>query len=275
VFYSADPSPPWFAQDVEGFKMLGTRQINGQTLTSHTYKSLMINVPMYLQYVLEKAVSLGARTYKTSLPISSTLAGTLHYTTEIIKHNVRATPITAFVNATGISALKLVPDSNIFPVRGQTITVRGEAKGITTVDASPENPTPESPNITYILPRPHSGTTVLGGTKQVGNWSGEPNPQTTREILERAKEFAPELLNEAREFEVVSEQVGLRPGRRGGARVEVEQVRSPGGHGEAIVVCHAYGHAGAGYQNSIGSAGKVVKLLGEYFDMQEGSKAKL
>ncbi len=218
--------------------MLDTRQINGQTLTSYTYKSIMINVPMYLHYVLEKAISLGARTYKTSLPISSTLAGTLHYTTEIIKQNVRATPITAFVNASGISALKLVPDYNIFPVRGQTITVRGEAKGITTVDASTDDLARESPNITYILPRPHSGTTVLGGTKQVGSWNSEPNPQTTKEILERAKEFAPELLYKAGDFEVISEQVGLRPGRRGGARVEVEEVRLPGGYGGAIVVCH-------------------------------------
>jgi D-amino-acid oxidase len=255
--------------------MLGTREISGQSLTAHTYKSIMINVPMYLDYLYNKAVSLGARTYKTYLPISSTLAGTLLYAAEVIKHNIHATPITAFVNATGISALKLVPDGNIFPVRGQTVTVKGEAQGITTVDASPENPTPESPNITYILPRPHSGTTVLGGTKQVGNWSGETNPQTTKEILQRATVFAPELLNARGEFEVVSEQVGLRPGRKGGARVEVEELRQPGGLGEKTAVCHAYGHAGAGYQNSIGSAEKVVHLLGEYFQAAEISSAKL
>jgi glycine/D-amino acid oxidase-like deaminating enzyme len=235
----------------------------------------MINVPMYLNYLHNKAISLGACTYKTSLPMSSTLAGTLRYAMDVIKYNVRAIPITAFVNATGISALKLVPDEDIYPVRGQTVTVKGQAEGITTVDTAPDNPTPESPNITYILPRPHSGTTVLGGTKQAGNWSGEPNPQTTKEILARAKGFAPELLNERGEFEVISEQVGLRPGRKGGARVEVEEVRQPGGLGEKMVVCHAYGHAGAGYQNSIGSAEKVVRLLGEYFKASESKKAKL
>jgi len=62
------------------------------------------------------------------------------------------------------------------------------------------------------------------------------------------------LLNESGEFEVLSEQVGLRPARGGGVRVEMENI-------DGFVVCHAYGHAGAGYQNSVGSANKVVKLL--------------
>jgi hypothetical protein len=84
--------------------------------------------------------------------------------------------------------------------------------------------------------------------------------------MERVKQFAPELLDVNGEFELVSEQVGLRPGRKGGARVEIEELRlSAQTKGDTITVCHAYGHAGAGYQNSIGSAEKVVRLLGEHF----------
>lgn len=254
----------------------GTQNISGKALTAHKYKSIMINVPMYLEYLLAGATTLGAITLRAIIPTSSSLAGTLRWTAETVEYseNGHKTPVSAFVNATGIGARTLVPDDNIFPVRGQTITVKGEAKGITTVDASPDNPTPESPNITYILPRPHSGTTVLGGTKQVGTWSGQVNQQTTKEILNRAKEFAPELLNSKGEFDVISAQVGLRPGRRGGARVEIEGVRLPGQvTGDAIVVCHAYGHAGAGYQNSLGSAEKVVRLLKEHFERTP--KAKL
>ena len=93
----------------------------------------------------------------------------------------------------------------------------------------------------------------------------------TKEILEAAKAWAPELLNWKGEFEVLSEQVGLRPGRKGGARVEIEELEA----GE-LVVCHAYGHAGAGYQNSIGSAQKVVRLLGEFFgESTKVAEAKL
>lgn len=50
-------------------------------------------------------------------------------------------------------------------------------------------------------------------------------------------------------------QVGLRPGRKGGVRVEREVL----GSGRRVV--HAYGHAGAGYQNSVGCARKVVSLV--------------
>jgi len=98
----------------------------------------------------------------------------------------------------------------------------------------------------------------LGGTKQIGDWTAEPDLQTTEEILCRAKEWAPELLNEKGEFEVLSVQVGLRPGRKGGARVEIENL-------DGVTVCHAYGHGGAGYQNSVGSANKVVQLLEKHF----------
>jgi D-amino-acid oxidase len=40
--------------------------------------------------------------------------------------------------------------------------------------------------------------------------------------------------------------------------VEIEEL-------DGVVVCHAYGHAGAGYQNSVRWANKVVRLLGKTF----------
>lgn len=143
------------------------------------------------------------------------------------------------------------------------MTVKGLAKGITTIDTAPPSTLSKekgAPGIIYILPRPHSSTTILGGTKQAHSYDALPNPQTTAEILEAAKQWAPELLNGKGEFDVLSEQVGLRPGRKGGVRCEIE------GLGEGRVVCHAYGHGGGGFQKSIGCAKKVVRLLGEFFD---------
>ena len=52
--------------------------------------------------------------------------------------------------------------------------------------------------------------------------------------------LAPELLGEKGEFEVLSAQCGLRPGREGGARVAKETVE------RRFNVVHSYGHAGAG-----------------------------
>jgi D-amino-acid oxidase len=219
---------------------------------------------MYLHYLYETARSLGAIDIRATLPHSPTFSETLQVAANVLKSHLnelehsKVPQISAFVNATGISALKLVPDPDLYPIRGQTVTVAGEASQITTIDALPSNSTPSSTPIMYVLPRPHSNTTILGGTRQIGDWNAESDPQTTDEILRRAKEWVPELLNKNGEFEVLSSQVGLRPGRKGGARVEIENL-------DGFVVCHAYGHAGSGYQNSVGSANKVVRLLEKWF----------
>lgn len=68
-----------------------------------------------------------------------------------------------------------------------------------------------------------------------------PQEATTQEILAGCKNLAPELLSANGEFEVLAVQVGLRPSRKGGPRVESEIVEG------RYNVVHSYGHAGAGY----------------------------
>jgi D-amino-acid oxidase len=227
----------------------------------------MINAPMYLKYLLETARQLGVQEILGELPCSSNFTESLKAATKLVETHFgkqKQCQISAFVNATGISAREFVPDPDMYPVRGQTVTVAGEAKQITTIEAySPQDGT--GTPIMYVLPRPHSKTTILGGTKDVGDWSADPDPKTTEEILRRAREWAPELLDGKGDFDVLSVQVGLRPARKGGVRVEVESV-------DKFVVCHAYGHAGAGYQNSVGSANKVVRLLGDWFSTTAAEK---
>ena len=71
----------------------------------------------------------------------------------------------------------------------------------------------------------------------------------TRLILDRCRVIAPELLDQDGEFEVVGMQVGLRPSRVGGPRMEVEWLGGVGGEGgaEERFVCHCYGHHSAGW----------------------------
>ena len=265
---------------VLNFKSLPPGALPKGLRDGHTYTSIMINPLMYLQYLFDTVTNLGATIIRETLPKSSTFDGALRHARDTLRfrnHNfhpgstIAFSPsdrkIDAFVNATGLGARTLVPDDAVYPIRGQTVTVKGEAKHITTLvlnDTSSDRTL--EPDITYVLPRPHSGTTILVGTKQEGNWNTTPDSETTKRILENAKKWAPELLNAEGEFDVVSVQVGLRPGRTGGARVELERMGD-------FVVCHSYGHAGAGYQNSIGSARKVVELLHKHFGID--SEAKL
>lgn len=205
-----------------------------------------MNVPRHLSYLLRKFVSAGGNFIRASLFTKGALRGSLQDFEDLVQSKGLDHQIQGFVNATGLGAGQLVPDEKVFPTRGQTLVVRGEATAARTFEGIS--------SIRYVIPRPYSGTSVLGGTKQAHDSSTEVDDQTTKEILEGCKVLAPELLDAKGEFQVSKVNVGLRPSREGGARVEKELV------GDKWVV-HAYGHSGAGYQNSVGVARQVVGLV--------------
>lgn len=249
----------WFAPHVLSYETIPRSKLPSGVLAAATYQSIMINVPQYLTYLLQRTTALGANAVRVELStdggLSAALTGVEAFLPPHLKH------VHVWVNATGLLARKLVPDGDMYPIRGQTVIVKGEAHRISTI----EDRNPADPKVTYVLPRPRSGVTVLGGTKWANDWREEPDEEVTKQILERAKRWAPELLTgKDGGFEVEEVCVGFRPGRKGGARVEMEEM---GGK----TVCHAYGHAGAGYQNSIGSARKVVGLIGERLGLSKAT----
>jgi len=169
------------------------------------------------------------------------------------------------INATGMGARTLlgVADPDAIPIRGQTLFVDAprakECFTATTRDA-----------IAYVIPRP-DGTVTLGGTFQEGNADLTVDLDTARAIYERCTALVPELKVESG-AKIISHNVGLRPGRRGGPRVELETVQLPledmlvpdyglpRPHRELKVV-HAYGLGGAGYQSSWGVAEDVADII--------------
>jgi D-amino-acid oxidase len=219
-----------------------------------------INVPQYLLYLQEKAKTLGVKVIKARLPIDAGFEQALSAAENIAQSN-GGPKVDLFLNATGLGAAKLCSDKAMYPIRGQTVLVKGEATATRTRYGEGY--------VAYCIPRPGSGSTILGGTKEAGNWSEQVDPTTTENILKRTALLAPELLTgEDGGFEAVSVQCGLRPGRQGGPRMEKEVV---GGR----KVVHAYGHASGGYQNSIGSARMVVTLVGESLGRRSTSGSKL
>jgi D-amino-acid oxidase len=121
--------------------------------------------------------------------------------------------------------------------------------------------------ITYIIPRPsESHSVLLGGTYQAGNWDTSIDLGTAARILERCSKLEPSLADPASSARVVSHQVGLRPARVGGPRVEREQVSLPTQskllgpqHHRAVAedgaarmrVVHAYGFGWAFFRGTI------------------------
>lgn len=71
--------------------------------------------------------------------------------------------VDVWINATGLGSRTLVRDEAMYPTRGQTILVKGEAKKAVTWLR-------EDGGVSYVIPRPGAGDTILGGCKQDGNW---------------------------------------------------------------------------------------------------------
>jgi len=175
------------------------------------------------------------------------------------------------VNATALGARSLigVQDTKVHPVRGQTVLVHAPHLHNFLTD------TKVHPNggVTYIIPRPGpDGTVLLGGTSQANNWDTSYDEITAQEIFARCAALEPSLLDKEK-VRVLSHNVGLRPVREGGPRVEVEWVNLPLegalvprpsdaiAEARKVKVLHAYGFGPAGYQESWGAAEEVMNLL--------------
>lgn len=114
----------------------------------------------------------------------------------------------------------------------------------------------------FLIPRFFHGGTIVGGTKEPGDWEAVPRAQTRLELLRRGVELVNVGLagvgakgKTVDEVVVVADIVGRRPTRQGGMRIEVERREA-----KAVVV-HAYGAGGRGYEISWGVANDVVDLV--------------
>ena len=117
-----------------------------------TFSSFCIDVPIYLQYLLEKVGELGAKTITAEV---DTLG-------EVFELPGIDKDVVGMVNCTGLGARKLVPDERVYPMKGQTVLVKGQAKQMCFVQGKG--------HITHAIPRIGENLTVLGGSVEKGNW---------------------------------------------------------------------------------------------------------
>ncbi|KAE8356241.1 PTR2-domain-containing protein [Aspergillus coremiiformis] len=167
-------------------------------------------------------------------------------------HNTRVV-----FNCIGNAALSLpgVTDSKCYPTRGQIVLVRAPSVTINMMRHGKDYET-------YIIPRPQSdGTVILGGYLQPGDYTSQIRPVETESILSRTAGLLPILENG--ETEIIRVAVGLRPSRKGGARVELETTPQ----GKAVV--HNYGAGGTGFQAGMGMAKDAVDLASEILSKGE------
>jgi D-amino-acid oxidase len=106
----------------------------------------------------------------------------------------------------------------------------------------------------YIIPRP-GGEAILGGCYGIGSWDLSIDAQLAQRILKHCFKLDPRISHDGtlEGIEVIRHNVGLRPAREGGPRVEKQRITLPtsspialgkgkktGGKREVSIV-HAYG----------------------------------
>ncbi|XP_063829879.1 D-amino-acid oxidase isoform X1 [Ostrinia nubilalis] len=141
------------------------------------------------------------------------------------------------VNCTGLGARNLVPDSSVFPIRGQ----------ISKVIAPWVNAVIVEDGGNYIIP--NTETCVLGGTHQEHDYNTKINDTDTDFIHNGCRTIIPGLEH----AKLVRQWVGLRPGRH--------EIRLDHEVRNGKLVIHNYGHGGSGLTLFWGCAQEVVDIL--------------
>ncbi|KAH0581862.1 hypothetical protein H2248_011541 [Termitomyces sp. 'cryptogamus'] len=227
-----------------------------------SFSTVTIDTPNYLLYLARRFTEAGGVIIRASVQhINQVLEGGAGAFTNASN----PTPPGAIVVCTGLGTRFLggVEDKNVFPIRGQTVLIRAPWIDFGRTVGDPDN-------WTYIIPR-STGDVILGGSKDYDDWYPRPRAKTTRDILERTFKMCPELAPPEIRAEreptiedvlplVTEEGCGLRPGRIGGVRSDVEW-RVAGDTNVSVPIVFNYGHGGYGFQSSWGSAEVAYALL--------------
>lgn len=242
-----DKPDPWWSEYVDEYRRIDQSELPSDTVFGVSFDTYTIEVQRYLRYLQGKVEALGGKVVRARLSSDNGIEGAVE-SAKVVLGLPKEYRFLAVINASGNGARDLVKDENLYPIRGQIVKVQGVADYCTTRLGHHKN------DRTGVMPRPGENITVIGVTVEPDIGNTEVDPKMIPQLLNAAKPFCPELLNKQGEFTVIETGVGLRPGRKGGARVEMEHIND-------LTIVHAYGVAGAGYQNSIGLSRKILRLL--------------
>lgn len=220
----------------DGFQVLAMKEVKEGVKWGGVYDTWVVNVAVYCRWLLRGLERRGVRVVKCRL-------GCVDEAWDVVESlGVRGGRTVVNCSGRGFG------DGKMNVIRGQTVLVRQQAEGTVTRQC-------KDGAWSFLIPRPLGGGTIVGGTKEVGDWEGRVRVETRERLLKRAVECFPEFVDELGKFEVLRDNVGRRPWREGGVRVEEEVL----GKGRRVV--HGYGAGGRGYELSWGVAERIVDLV--------------
>ncbi|KAM0524104.1 hypothetical protein ACHAPE_001359 [Trichoderma viride] len=228
---------------LEEFKRLGKQDFPDDKVTyGYEYKTWCLNPMIYCSFLLRQFHILGGKI------MSMELRGVNE------AFLVKSLPgVQVVVNCSGIG----FNDAAMFPTRGQTCLVSNPS-AITYTRQYADG------TWSFCIPRNFHGGTIIGGTKEPDNWDPEPSAETRARLLSNAAANHPALEADG-PLQPLGDIVGRRPTRRGGTRLEREDIPAGDIKGlqddAARSIVHAYGLGGRGYELSWGVAEEVLELV--------------
>ena len=224
--YLPEPAAdPWWKNAVKQFRRLNPDNLPDIYKDGYHFEVPFIDSSIHMPWLVERFKKLGGKIRKSVVQdflVIDSEGGII-------------------VNCTGIGAGKLANDKSLYPVKGQSVRIRGTNDGGYYLDQH------GSLALSYVLPR--SNDIVLGGTAVEHDSTTEPEEEITEQIIRKARQLDPSLWIDS----IKHVAAGLRPARPE-VRLEAEQI---GGR----LIIHNYGHGGAGYTLSWGCADEVVELI--------------
>ncbi|EJU04456.1 nucleotide-binding domain-containing protein [Dacryopinax primogenitus] len=265
IHYYHDPvtKPDPLADTMPEYRKLYSEELRVGATSGTYFMSVTFDVWRYLPWLYSQVLVRGGRAVRAQVQhINQVLEGAFCEKPDAL----------AVCAGIGARTLGGVEDENVFPIRGQTILIR--APWIKQCMGGKAQPGIS----TYVIPRP-SGDVILGGTWFHDDWYPKPKEDIHEMILEGAIKLVPELapaevrgsgrtptVEDIRPL-IIEAGCGLRPGRKGGLRLEKDTVEVPNCKGKQVPIVYNYGHGGQGYQSSWGSAMEAVMLLKEGFEV--------
>lgn len=252
--YSGKKMLPWYAHG-EFAKLINFRELEAGEYSrdkfayGFEFDGFVIRTSYYMTYLINEMWRLSGSYEMTNSRFNLRRKSIKKLSDAFdLHHNGKADLV---VNCTGLLARDLddigkIEKTKMYPVRGIVYIVENNTgmKDNTFVDIFDiEHPDERM----YFMPR-REGELLIGGVFEVENESQYADPGFLVRLVSRCNKYLPQF--DWDNIKVIRTQVGYRPFRKGGYRIE-----------KVGDIVHCYGMGAAGFQSSWGSANKVVGLV--------------
>ena len=224
-----------YAFEGDQFRVLDSKELPVGVRWGCKYDTYCVNVPVYCNWMMRLFVERGGVVLRRRL-------ASAREAFEVLKRDGKR--VRTVVNCSGRNFDR---DPKMKIIRGQTVLVKQPYHATKTWQHS-------DGSWTFLIARPGGGT-IVGGTKEIGDAEDRARPETTAALLKSAAKCFPDFVSSADTFETEKINVGRRPWREGGVKLEVEYLDAD------QTIIHSYGLGGRGYELSHGVAQRVVELF--------------